>query len=352
MEYFHSKNFLHRDVKPENFVIGRGDNARVVYVIDYGLAKRFRDSTTKMHIPYRDSKRLTGTARYASLNTHMGIEQSRRDDLECLAYSLIYMIKGELPWQGVRAANKQDKYDKILDIKKGISVEHLCKDLPPEFASFMYYCRSLKFEDKPDYGQIKRWFVDVFTRNKYYRSFVYDWKKLNLDLDVMFDRTTSTNESNKAVNDGKPVGAKPPAIPRKPVEEEKKRKVSPAPIRRGFSKKPTLPPRSPLPLPFLTPKLGSVQRRSTLKHRFNMQFLKSKDKLTGNLRIPLASADLITRKGDETCLPQADVMIFVNKRIKEIREQFVHHTQPEDDGGIPDERDSEAEGMTPSCMMI
>lgn len=117
VEYMHTKNFLHRDIKPDNFLIGLGKKANMVHIIDFGLAKKYRDPKSQQHIPYRENKNLTGTARYASINTHLGIEQSRRDDLEAVGYVLMYFNRGSLPWQGLKAIGKKEKYEKIMEKK-------------------------------------------------------------------------------------------------------------------------------------------------------------------------------------------------------------------------------------------
>jgi casein kinase 1 epsilon len=175
VEYVHSRGFLHRDIKPDNFLMGLGRKANQVYVIDFGLAKKYRDLQTHKHIPYRENKNLTGTARYASVNTHLGVEQSRRDDLESLGYVLMYFLRGSLPWQGLKAGTKKQKYDKISEKKMLTPIEVLCKSYPSEFISYFHYCRSLRFEDKPDYSYLKRLFRDLFIREGYQFDYVFDW---------------------------------------------------------------------------------------------------------------------------------------------------------------------------------
>ena len=105
IEYVHSRNFLHRDIKPDNLLIGTNDKSNLVYVIDFGLAKKYREAKNNQHIPYREGKSLTGTARYASINAHEGRELSRRDDLESIGYVLLYFLRGSLPWQGINTRN-------------------------------------------------------------------------------------------------------------------------------------------------------------------------------------------------------------------------------------------------------
>lgn len=130
LEFFHNRSFIHRDVKPDNFIMGIEKNKSSVYAIDFGLAKRYRDPKSGLHIPFKDGKSLTGTARYASINTHLGIEQSRRDDIESLILVMIYFLKGDLPWQGLKAKNIKEKYQKIKEKKIAIKEEELCEKLP------------------------------------------------------------------------------------------------------------------------------------------------------------------------------------------------------------------------------
>lgn len=175
IEYVHCKDYLHRDIKPDNFLVGVGRHGHIVYAIDFGLSKRYRDNHSHQHIEYREGKRLTGTARYASINTHLGYEQGRRDDMESLGYMLMYFNRGSLPWQGLPAKTKKQKYERICQKKMSTSIEELTRNFPSEFASYLRYVRSLRFEDKPDYEYLRRLFRDLFIRQGYQMDYVYDW---------------------------------------------------------------------------------------------------------------------------------------------------------------------------------
>lgn len=174
VEYIHNRRIIHRDIKPDNFTIGTGRNSHRIFIIDFGLAKKYMTSAGE-HIKYREGKGLTGTARYASINTHLGVEQSRRDDLESLGYVFIYFLKGALPWQNLRARNIKEKYDKIKDKKILTKVEDLCRNLPDEFLQYCNYCRKLKFVEKPDYGYLKDLFKNLLKKLGHEYNYVYDW---------------------------------------------------------------------------------------------------------------------------------------------------------------------------------
>merc|ERR1712061_912772 len=118
---------------------------------------------------------MGGTARYASVNTHLGIEQSRRDDLEAIGYVLMYFNRGSLPWQGLKANSKKERYEKIMEKKMSTPVEVLCKHFPCEFVTYLNYCRNLRFEDRPDYAYLRRLMKDLFFRENFQYDFMFDW---------------------------------------------------------------------------------------------------------------------------------------------------------------------------------
>jgi len=199
---------MHRDIKPDNFLIGTNKSLHIIYTIDFGLTKHYKDPNTGAHIPYRDKKNLTGTARYASLNTHLGIEQSRRDDLESLGYILVYFLRGSLPWQGLQAKTRKEKYTKIKDKKALTSIETLCEGLPLEFAAYLKYCRGLKFDEDPDYDRLRKLFTNLFSTQKYAPDCMFDWVSLkqekkhsdNEAIKLMLNPSSMLNPDSKTVN--------------------------------------------------------------------------------------------------------------------------------------------------------
>jgi len=183
IQYVHSKFYIHRDIKPGNFVIGRGEKSKIIYLIDFGLSKRYIDPEKKCHIPYREGKGLTGTARYVSLFTHYGIEQSRRDDIESIAYNLIYFAKGKLPWQGVKTKNKKEKHKKIMESKLAHTPDILCANLPDVYVKLLKYARKLEFEDEPDYDNIKLLFKNYIEKKGDIMDMQFDWEKRKEESD-------------------------------------------------------------------------------------------------------------------------------------------------------------------------
>ncbi|KJA26215.1 hypothetical protein HYPSUDRAFT_133298 [Hypholoma sublateritium FD-334 SS-4] len=181
VQAIHDKSLIYRDIKPDNFLIGvpGNKNANTVHIIDFGMAKHYRDPKTKVHIPYRERKSLSGTARYMSINTHLGREQSRRDDLESLGHVFMYFLRGGLPWQGLRAATNKQKYEKIGEKKQTTPISELCEGFPEEFTIYMNYVRKLGFEETPDYDFLRELFTKVLKTLGEPEDGVFDWMLLN-----------------------------------------------------------------------------------------------------------------------------------------------------------------------------
>ncbi|KAJ3240196.1 hypothetical protein HDU78_002387 [Chytriomyces hyalinus] len=215
----HERNLVYRDIKPDNFLLGNLQSApnaghasdtrgiptntsfhgmhaaAQIHLIDFGMAKLFRDPKTLKHIAYRERKSLSGTARYMSINTHLGREQSRRDDLESLGHVFVYFLRGSLPWQGLKAATTKQKYEKIGEMKQSLPIEELCEGFPQEFSTYLKYCRDLTFEETPDYDYLRGLFSLVLKRTREVDDGIFDW------MIVMNDERRSREAPQGVVQD-------------------------------------------------------------------------------------------------------------------------------------------------------
>ena len=176
LEYIHSKNYIHKDIKPHNFVNGRKD-PHIIYIIDFGFSHKYRSSRTGKHIKYINRKVAIGSLNFISINANIGYEQSRRDDLESLGYMLIFLATDFLPWMRIEELNisKRMKCLKIYNLKKSISVEKLCKGLPEEFAQYMNYIKNLEFEQDPNYDYLRRLFLAILFKNQEKNDLKFFW---------------------------------------------------------------------------------------------------------------------------------------------------------------------------------
>ena len=193
MEYIHSKNIIHRDIKPENFLLGY-NNSPIVYIIDFGISRKYRSSRTGKHIKFSLTGKLFGTVRYVSFNGSRGVQQSRRDDLESIGYMLLYIKKGKLPWQSInlKDCDRKQKYMQMLYLKKNITPEFLCKDLPPEFAEYIKYCKNLNFEQDPNYEYLRNLFKSVLEKIHERNDLNFSWNKK-----IFFNKKNFEKEINQ-----------------------------------------------------------------------------------------------------------------------------------------------------------
>ena len=176
LEWIHSKNIIHRDIKPDNFLIGNKD-PNTIYLIDFGLSSKYRSSKTGKHKKFGFTGKLTGTTKYSSANTIRGVEQSRKDDLISVAYMIIFFMKGNLPWQDIDSEDEVNKFTKIYLMKKNIKESELCAGLPVEIYKFLKYVQNLDFEEKPNYDYLRSLFIDLLKKKNiiYNERLVFSW---------------------------------------------------------------------------------------------------------------------------------------------------------------------------------
>lgn len=176
LKHIHNCGYLHRDLKPDNFVIGYPDhNNHKLYCIDFGISTKYLKKNGEQK-PFSDNKKFCGTARYASIAAHRNYEQSRKDDLESIGYILVYLYKSRLPWQGIKHKDKKERYRLIGEKKMSISEEELCEGMPKEFVIFLKYCRNLDYTEKPHYSALKKMFINLYN-SRNYTDEKLEWQK-------------------------------------------------------------------------------------------------------------------------------------------------------------------------------
>ena len=200
IEWVHSNNIVYRDIKPENFLLGNKDKD-IIYLIDFGLCRKYKSSKTGKHIPAKNLGKFTGTSRYASIYAMAGNEQSRRDDIESIGYMIIYFMKKKLPWQGIKGNSYKECYHKLYLMKKHLKIEDLCKGLPTEIIEYMNAARALKFEEEPDYRYLKGLFKMVLSKNDTsFDKYIFSWCKYDTLTDDSTNNKINRRNSNSKMD--------------------------------------------------------------------------------------------------------------------------------------------------------
>ena len=195
LNYIHDCGIIHRDLKPENFIVSTNAREGIIYLIDFGLSKKFINPKTKEHIPFKTNRPIMGTAKYTSLNTHKGFEQSRRDDLESLAYIIIYFFYGQLPWSNIKVKTKEEVFQKVYEIKSNYKDLEEYKNLPNELSDLIDYCTNLEYEEKPNYFFIKTLAERMIGRSN--NEELFDWQNIEFMIKPIFMIIESKKKKKK-----------------------------------------------------------------------------------------------------------------------------------------------------------
>ena len=197
LEFVHSKNYLHRDIKPANFLLGNPDNSQI-YLIDFGNAKKFRSSRTGKHIRYMKSQLIFGSLLFLSMNTFKGIEQTRKDELESLGFVIIYLFNGSLPWSKIKFNTIYEGLTKIYAIRKKVSIENICSNMPKEFNIYMNYVNNLKYEQCPNYEYLRNLFLNILKKIGDANEQLFSWVDKNKNLS---SKQSSSKNRNRSIYD-------------------------------------------------------------------------------------------------------------------------------------------------------
>ena len=217
IEELHKHGYIHRDIKPDNFILGKGERSETVLIIDFGLATKYlnEDGT---HISYKEGHGFSGTSRYSSINALLGHTSSRRDDMEAIGYVIVFLIKGTLPWCGITCESFDEKLMKIAASKKKHVLTDLCKGLPEELHMYFENVLSLEFDEEPDYSFLRGLIVTALEKMGGKVDFSFDWLKKEKEKEKEKRKKEARGEEKA------PVIAKKPANEPKPAKPKKKSK--------------------------------------------------------------------------------------------------------------------------------